>query len=54
MGNTKGTSMGKKILFFLIVLSLGFYGGYKFFAPTSEVEWSKTHYIEEVILVQHY
>ena len=37
MGNTKGTSMGKKILFFIIVLSLGFYGGYKFFAPTSEV-----------------
>lgn len=37
MGNTKGTSIGKKILFFIIFLSLGFYGGYKFFAPTSEV-----------------
>jgi parallel beta-helix repeat protein len=41
MVNTKGASIGKKILFFIIILSIGFYGGYKFFAPTSEVAMVK-------------
>ena len=41
MLNTKGASIGKKTLFFIIILSIGFYGGYKFFAPTSEVAMVK-------------
>ena len=36
MEKTKKKSIGKKILFTIIILLVGFYGGYKFFSPNYE------------------